>query len=591
MEHLGIEREMKMSVKNVLELFKVMVVDKRVSKSYEIDAKRGFVTDFKPTQDQLKVLREVYKPLDVTTLFTVQERDSADVFALITKQLLHYIEVYGLDSPGLFNLEVTGGKIVTMNFVRGVSKTELGKMVCDLLYTNAPVKDAKVIKEIIDEYDIKYDINKIKNNELRVILFDIKRDRFASGDDAVRYIVYKATDKSLLIKSPAVLAAVKAKGADRLFLERHVYELAKVFNRHKRIIIAAKTKANRSVINKISRMSKDAHVPMVEPLSKNFVRLALTDNVKVKKALEEMTVRDKFKFLNLLEYKKMRHEMDAFIIRNGKVHLEHNRPVYDVSAVDKLMDKICASLKADLKHLKKSVIVLDKNVDYGLPVSRKQTLGNLPFGTTVEVDGNIISSGIYWENAWGARDLDLSAIDTNGFRTGWGRMSGYSTRQDDGVVFSGDLTDATNGAMEFMTSKVDFDKPYGLLVNIFNGEPNCQAEIVVGSKAKQHWIEKTVLREKCKLQSRSSLLGFVKNGKFVVYSTNLGNRIISGTDRDKAVINRGTSGFWTVRRLLEKLDIPFLDVYNEKVKVDHNLTYQGFTFDRLEKMFAVKSVP
>ena len=137
--------------REILELFKVMIVDEnQLSAEPIIDyVDQGLVLNFTPNNNQLTVLRDFYKPLDVRTLFTREERDNADPLTLITKQLIHYFEVYGLNMPGLFNLEVTEGQIVIMTFIRGVTKNELGEMVRKLLYANAPIRDSVVLKEII----------------------------------------------------------------------------------------------------------------------------------------------------------------------------------------------------------------------------------------------------------------------------------------------------------------------------------------------------------------------------------------------------------------------------------------------------------
>lgn len=86
----------------VLRLFKAMVA--RATGLNTDNIRKGFVTNFDPTPQQLKILAEEYKPLPLTTLFTVHERQHATACELIRKQILHYFEVYGLDTPGLFRL-------------------------------------------------------------------------------------------------------------------------------------------------------------------------------------------------------------------------------------------------------------------------------------------------------------------------------------------------------------------------------------------------------------------------------------------------------------------------------------------------------
>lgn len=283
----------------------------------------------------------------------------------------------------------------------------------------------------------------------------------------------------MLIKSSEVIREVNsnANNIQSKFLQKHEVQLSQVFNRHKRILIALKTGASnkfvKTLINRIGHLSKNTHIPIKENKNKTFVNDVLKDG---KVNVDALTLRDKFKILNLLEFKLLGLSVDIFTIRNGRIHIEVDRPVYNQQKINSVIDLLIQSISNDLLHLKDKVIVLPDNIDYGLPVSRKQSLGHLPYGTTIKIDDKCISSGIYWQNDWGARDLDLQAIDISCVRTGWGQISGYNGLS--GIDFSGDLVNAENGAMEFLTSNSEH---YGLFVNIFNGNVGAKSHIVVGS--------------------------------------------------------------------------------------------------------------
>lgn len=590
-------------LKNVIEMFKVvprawMPFAASVETSYLSD---GFVTNFDPTPVELAALKEIFKPLPLTTLFTVEERANAPIEHLLAKQFLHYLEVYGLDSPGLFNLEVNTGKIATVAFVKAISVEDFSDMIREILYSNAPVKDSKIFKQIVDHYEIKVDVNQVKNNEMRVLLFDESKDSFEDGDDAVRYIVYRATNSAMLIKSKDVLSQIKnlyksgvsAKASSyfgtptatgmqvsKKFLEDHLVTLAMVFRRHKNILLSMKNPSNASTINRIARLAKKYHRPWVEPAGKTFVADRLAGKLVDPSVL---SIRDKFKILNAISYKASMPSHDIFNIRNGKIFIKPLNKEINYADLYEVRKSVLQSLADDLKYLHNKKILLDGSVDYGLPISRKQTLGNLPFYTKIEVSGNEISSGIYWHNDGGARDIDLSAIDQAGNRTGWGGYSGYN---DNPIVYSGDLTTAPNGAMEFMTSKKTYAKAYAISANIFNGNDNSDVELVVGNKSKNHWIGNTVIREKFKLKRGGSVLGFVKNGKFIVFNGKVTSKIVSNSGQTPAIA-KALAPTWTVRTLLDMVGIPYdttLDS-NTDIAYDHNLTYEGFTFDKLEKLF------
>jgi hypothetical protein len=142
---------------NVLKLFNVMVLDGSVEKTPDTSllGEYGVVTDFVMKPAAANILKEVYAPLDARTLFGREERDVAPLYALLMKQFLHYVEVYGLDKPGLFDLEVNTGTIVKLRLVRGVTPNEFAEMVRKLLYANAPVSDAVMIKNMINEYSMR----------------------------------------------------------------------------------------------------------------------------------------------------------------------------------------------------------------------------------------------------------------------------------------------------------------------------------------------------------------------------------------------------------------------------------------------------
>ncbi len=570
---------------DTLELFNCAVVDsEQVGGPLCLThVANGLITDFVPSMDHATILLSYHPPLNIKTLFTREERDTAPLEHLLVKQVLHYIEVYGLGTPGLFGLECDGGTIATMHFVKGVSFSTLGDMVRDLIYANAPIKDVEQVKRIIKHYDFDYDINLVANNELRVLLYRPGLDTFKSGDDVVRYMCYQATGDTLLIKSQEVIEAVKATRYPGPFFFRHELPLAQVFNRHKRIILAAKNTGNANEINRVSRLSKTRHVALREPMAKTFVRDALRTSIigYASVTLERVTLRDKFKFLNLLAQKRVQSTTASFKIRNGKVFTRGDRPVYPLVDIDRVEHEVLGSLSADLAHLHGQTILLDAKVDYGLPVSRKQTVGNLPFGTRVMSHSNELVSGIYWENQWGASDLDLSTIDLDGNRVGWGGLNGYTY---DNITFSGDLTDARNGAMEFMTSR---NEDYCLFVNVYAGVPGSKMELVVGENAdSKQWIGETLIREKHTLHSRDSVVGFVRGNTFIVWAGRLGSNRVSGTN---PIVNESRADFWTLQGLLSALGVKFDVDRDAEVEYNHDLSYRSFSFDKLEAVFKNKA--
>lgn len=572
----------------VLDLFKVMVVDdvQLLSSEYKDElsvslASHGVILNFIPTANQTKILKDHFKPLDLRTLFSVEERANADPVQLIAKQLIHYYEVYGINQPGLFNLEFEGGKIVPATFIKGVDASSLAVLVRNILYANAPVKDAQAIVDIVRGYSIVYDINKVANNELRVMLFNADKDNFLSGDDFVRWVCWNSTTNPLLIKDKKTVAAVKAQHVRAELLEKHAFVLARVFHRHKPLILAMKNSDNAAAINRIRRLAKTHHRPLPPAANKTFVADALAGRIEINhKTCEQFSMRDLLKFLNSLKERSADLNHRSFLVRNGKVWTQdNNQKVTDDLRVEQVtsnvLTEICSRL---LKRLDGKTILVDGNVDYGLPISRKQAIGNLPFGTIVYAHNDKISSGVYWE---GDVDLDLSTIDLSGIRTGWGQVSGYTGKD---ITFSGDVTTAPAGAMEFMTST---NQTYGLFVNVFRGGTPQEMSLVVGDQSKNKWIDNCLIKEPHKLESKGNLLGFVKDNRFIVYAGRLNSNQIS-SPRDTAIVEKSKVGYWTIESLLGVCGITYDEPKRKKdVDYDYDLTYNGFTWEKLEALLGI----
>ena len=108
---------------------------------------------------------------------------------------------------------------------------------------------------------------------------------------------------------------------------------------------------------------------------------------------------------------------------------------------------------------------IPEEIVYALPTTEKQFTGNFPNGSYVSVTGKNLIFGVYWENVGSSRiDLDLSML-TLGMKIGWDRM--YRSHERD-ILFSGDMTDATNGASELYNIEGQRDEAYMFMLNYFN---------------------------------------------------------------------------------------------------------------------------
>ncbi|WP_394675124.1 hypothetical protein [uncultured Chryseobacterium sp.] len=115
-----------------------------------------------------------------------------------------------------------------------------------------------------------------------------------------------------------------------------------------------------------------------------------------------------------------------------------------------------------------------EGVEFALPSSEKMFVGNIPSGTRFY--GERLAVGIYWENSWGAYDLDLSGLNIAG-KIGWNAAHKPHGGQ---LMYSGDMTNAPNGAVEYLYADRNFADPTLVMNNVFNGSPDCGYKIIIG---------------------------------------------------------------------------------------------------------------
>jgi stress response protein SCP2 len=97
----------------------------------------------------------------------------------------------------------------------------------------------------------------------------------------------------------------------------------------------------------------------------------------------------------------------------------------------------------------------------------------MPRGSVVPIDGNLLRFFMYWKQKHERTDYDLSVITLGESYEQLDQIS-WTNLRGLGAVHSGDLTDATNGASEFIDldlAKIRSDVKYIVpSVNIFVGE-------------------------------------------------------------------------------------------------------------------------
>lgn len=490
---------------------------------------------------------------------------------LIVQQLVHYFTTYGFDNLGMYNdslVYIPNEKLevpqleddLLLYYIKAYTVDEVKEKIQSLLNSGIALKQDTLnrLTHIIRQYKISIDFDAIKNKEIRVMLADELGEILANPTEFLRYLVWKQTGQSLLIKSPEVITQLKV-SAIPLMSYFSQYDnlygftnLATIFNRFKPLFLAMKSPVTKTYINKISKLSKMYHKPMpidyLNSITEKIEHKDPIDSRKFKAELGKVNTFRKIRLMYALQYRM--HNVDSILyrVRNGKsyatdLNLKANQKIYE-----KYFQIVYDFVVKDVKKKVKGVSVyLPSIIEYGIPSSEKQFTGNYPNGTNVEVLEHLIF-GVHWYNNNNSFvDLDLSLIDENGQKLGWD--ASYRTK-DMSVLFSGDMTSAPkpNGASEMFYLNNFHDGKYIVFLSYYNrgtNGDNAPFNLFVGSqkvdikdKFNSNYMlnpNKIVARTDSVMERKSKILGYivVKNKKATFYfSESDMTNMISARDTD-----------------------------------------------------------
>ena len=323
------------------------------------------------------------------------------------------------------------------------------------------------------------------NKEVKAALYDALGSVPSNPTEFLRYVVYRATEKTLLIKNRASVAAIKERDNldivsyfDRYEREFGLARLAEVFYRFKPLFLAFRTNSKlKKTINKIRRLAEQNHKPMPED-TLNMVTARLRQDQPVLndpfyRALETASLFRKIRLAYALKFRTTTSDSILYRIRNGKSYATAFDFTNQVGA-QVAYEVVLQSLTADIaKNVAGKKIFIPAGIHYGLPATEKQFIGNLPSGTSVEMAQDMVA-GIHWENVEDHRiDLDLSLLSAEGGKIGWD--GSYRSGKKD-ILFSGDMTDAPKpqGASELFYIGQQARGVFILFVNYFNFHPTVE---------------------------------------------------------------------------------------------------------------------
>ena len=416
----------------------------------------------------------------------------------LADQLMHYFSTYDLESFGLqaqpwvpiqeFHIDgwsAMTDKLVVIRLVSDESITEL----INKFAANTVAPSPRIIVEFNSLMKhITIPTDEIKSFELQVIKHDMDGTVPQNPISFLRYLVYKTTGQTLIIKNQKLCNAIKngsnygeiCKIVEQIFAKGNETQLASIFLRYKPIFLAYKAYPGcRSKINRLRRLADKYHKPLSDTSVQNVTKLISEDRfVAVQEVINKASNRELIKLLNAINLHFVTNNTPGvYSIRNGRTFVKEDG--YKLTKATDLPrflkgrgmieGELCQRLGANLMGRR---FYLPKYIDYAVPVTEKQFTGNIPWGTKITATPNEpFTAGVCWFDQKGMRvDIDLhlnSATEHFGWNSGW--------RDDSDILYTGDQSSAPepNGAAEaywFNPEKGDFI----MGVNLYSGPQNTE---------------------------------------------------------------------------------------------------------------------
>ncbi len=452
-----------------------------------------FLTDKPVGQDAIDFLNTVLlKPSDLGLTFykTLEEVISKTRYELLVDQILHYQSTYGTNFEGPIYIpnssfssfssgvtEVPELLLKNIKVIKTQTFSEFKKHMIELLKTNTKFTDDEVclLKEKLPELNLDISMSEIVSLEAKMVYTEITGEIPEEPEDILRFLIYKTTGQTLLIKSPEVIKDIKLadKHLDiKKILQKNTKKLSTIFNRFKPLFLAFKPEFSKE-INKISRLSKTFHVPKIQPsyLKITSGDVSLSEVRKISKTLDTMYL---VKIANSILF-KLESDIGFYNVRNGKVFtkqltIDPNKKIVQKHVLEQVLDIIKEELQERFKDVK-----VKSSIDLAIPCSGKQFVGNIPFGSAIGVPSNFVF-GVYWEGSKVDLDLSITSLTT---KIGWN--SDYTGE----YTFSGDITSAPMGGAELFRRNSTSSGIFTVNLNYYNFSDNssCKYKFFIASGA------------------------------------------------------------------------------------------------------------
>ncbi|WP_420575062.1 hypothetical protein [Kordia sp.] len=511
---------------------------------------------------------------------------------LLIEQIKHYISTYGSNFQAEIYIpaEVLNLPDVKLSYkvIKAYTIAEMQEKCLSLLQSGIALTSDTIddlISILADELQYTFTGKEnIKNKEAIVKLAEYYDIYPENAVEFFRYIIYRSTDTTLLIKNDELIELIKNSSYNptQAFNKFGLEKLAEIFNRFKPLFLAYKGKAPKT-INKISKLSKKHHKPMVSNPLNNVTNIYLTTNDT--HWLDNATPFALFKSLSACYSRMNGQNTFAYRIRNGKSWVKSN-PVTAASAYNYTM--ILEYLKTRF-NLSGQKIFLPEDIKYALPTSEKVYVGNIPTGTRFY--GKKMAVGIYWKNDWGARDLDVSGLNIGG-KIGW---NATYNQQNGNLMYSGDITSAPNGAAEYLYANKGLNMPTLINNNVYSGSATCEYKIIIGKGDSINYDymmnpNNLFAEIKCTSVQWQTILGMMipKKDKqcFVLLNFGAGNARVSGNSEISNLATKALYQQWNKPLSFNKIvQILGAEIVTEKEQANFDFSLENLEKDSFLKPF------
>lgn len=547
----------------------------------------------------------------------------ADIEQLVLKQMIHYMTTYGFEKMGIYDkdsvfipnedLEIPELKDdIKLVVIKGYTNEELKKKLLTFLDSGIALGE-DTIKDVLDLATYlklqQEEIENIKNREVKVALFDYLNLVPKDPVEFLRLAIYRATGKTLVIKSPEVIKQIKENvgmNINGLFNKYKsnfsIDNLAGVFYRFKPLFLAFRQNQEmKTMINKIRKLAVKYHKPFkadfLNDITPKLSKGGEIDVDRLRKELGKVNIFRKIRLAYALKFRTKDIESVLYRVRNGKSYAKEFKFTNQLKAQE-ILDITLASIVEDISaNVKGKKIYLPDSIHYTLPATEKQFTGYFPSGTYVSTPDNMIF-GIHWNNVKRHRiDLDLSLIKSDGEKIGWD--ADYRTDRRD-ILFSGDITDAggKKGASElFYLEKKSKDAGI-MYVNYFNFEPDVEVPfkiLVAHEKAEEFGQNYTVdpnnilAIANTKIDSQQKVLGLLTSSptenRFYFAESSMGSSITSYGSPTGDHSREYLIGFYEnsiqLRDLLEKAGATIIGDKEEVEDIDIDLSPENLEKDTI----------